>query len=104
MADEIPQDVMTLAWLAAQEACNTETPNADQTDPIAEAILKDRTSDARLAAARAEGMERAAEIAEQWLESSWHDEVFAARSIADAIRREKDGGAAPTISHGGGDA
>lgn len=34
----------------------------------------------------AEEREACAKVAEQWLESSWQDEVFAARTIADAIR------------------
>jgi hypothetical protein len=45
---------------------------------------------------RDEAYERAAKVADQWMESSWADEVFAARSIAAAIRRlaagtEKEG-------------
>lgn len=38
------------------------------------------------AAIRADERERCAKVAEGWLESSWVDEVFAARSIAAAIR------------------
>lgn len=39
---------------------------------------------------RSAALEEAAKVAERWLESSWRDEVFAARSIADAIRALKD--------------
>lgn len=64
----------------------------DSASAAARAILADRASDPRLQAVRAEALEEAAKIAEQWLESSWQDEVFAARSIADAIRKAKGGG------------
>lgn len=45
-------------------------------------------AEARSAYARCR--EDAAKVAERWLESSWQDEVFAARSIADAIRALPD--------------
>ena len=79
MSDEIPDDVKTLAWLAAREACNTDAPDVDEYEPIAEAILKDRASDARLAAARAEGVEEAAKlmdaIRELFLNLAQHNEA-----------------------------
>lgn len=47
---------------------------------------------AALASARNDALEEAAKVAGGWLESSWVDEVFAARSIADAIRSLKTEG------------
>lgn len=49
------------------------------------------TENAELEPQLAGEREACAKVAERWLESSWQDEVFAARSIADAIRARSTG-------------
>lgn len=67
---EIPADVMNAARDVFENLPLGH--ESEAVNVIARALLAER--------------ERAAKIAEQWKESAWIDEVFAARSIADAIR------------------
>lgn len=98
MADEIPEDVMALASKAAHHCVSVD--RVDRVSIIARAILADRASDARLQAARAEGMEKCIAA----IEADGHRRIAASKSafetevgyailgIAAAIRKAKESG------------
>ena len=75
MTDKIPESV----WEAACELHVTLFDHCRKDNVFVKLNLEDIS---RALMARDQ---RAAEIARRWEQSSWADEVFAARSIADAI-------------------